>query len=143
MKRFQKFRNTIYFDKYKIMILDNGRFAITDLEFNIIDDLKGQGYKTRRRAANVIQYDKKFKTMNIKEKQTKYDSFKELRNDPEFQKKYELGLKRITLVCCVIATILSPLLFIIQYRLLFFILYFTLLIIGVRFSNKIVEMIWK
>ena len=67
MSRFQKFRNTIYFDKYKIMILDNGRFAITDINFNIIDDLNGQGYKTRRRASNSIKYthvDKKFKPMN-------------------------------------------------------------------------------
>ena len=74
------------------------------------------------------------------------EDFKDLRNDPEFQKKYELGLKRITLVCCVIAIILAiPLFWFIDSKNyhLFIFTYLILVIIGVRFSPKIVDKIWK
>jgi len=74
------------------------------------------------------------------------ENFKELRKDPEFQKKYELGLKRITLVCCVIATILAiPLFWFIASKNfhLFIFTYLILVIIGVRFSVNIVDKIWK
>ena len=146
MRRFQKFRNTIYFDKYKIMMLDNGRFAITDLDFNIIDDLKGQGYKTRRRAANAIQYthvEKKFKPMK-KEKINESKDFKDLRNEPEFQTKYELGLKRMCLVSCVIAILLAiPIFFLINQPFWTIYVYMILVIVGIRLSPFIVDKIWK
>jgi hypothetical protein len=77
MKRFQKFRNTVYFDKFKIMILNNGRFVITDLNFNIIDDLKGQGYKTRQRAINSLITKEKKWFYNMKKMSVKVNSVEE------------------------------------------------------------------
>jgi hypothetical protein len=54
--------NKIYFNNYKIKKLDNSRYAITDIESNIIQDLDGIGFKTKKKAFNVIKYSYELKT---------------------------------------------------------------------------------
>lgn len=68
-----------------------------------------------------------------------------LENDKDFQKKLQKGYERMSIVVCLWATILTPILFIVPDESKFFavITWLTWVILGIILSPKIVKKIWE
>ncbi len=68
-----------------------------------------------------------------------------LENDKDFQKKLQKGYERMSIVTCLWATILVPILFIVPDESKFFavITWLVWVILGILLSPKIVEKIWQ
>lgn len=68
-----------------------------------------------------------------------------LENDKDFQKKLQKGYERMSIVVCLWATILAPILFIVPDESKFFavITWLTWVILGIILSPKIVKKIWE
>jgi hypothetical protein len=46
--------NKIYFDKYRLIEMENGGYAIANLNGDILYDVKNQGFRTKQRAIHFL-----------------------------------------------------------------------------------------